>query len=60
VYVLVAIIRKRLKLEPSLYTLLQVISVTIFEKLPLLSALSLEANILQDAESDSQLNLFSF
>jgi hypothetical protein len=39
VYVLVAIIRKRLKLEASLYTLLQVISVTIFEKLPLLSAL---------------------
>src|SRR5260221_4304419 len=44
VYVLVAIIRKRLKLEASLYTLLQVISVTIFEKLPLLSALSFEAD----------------
>jgi len=44
VYVLVAIIRKRLKLEASLYTLLQIISVTMFEKLPLPSALSLEAN----------------
>ena len=32
VYVLVAIVRKRLGLEASLYTLLQVISVTVFEK----------------------------
>jgi len=35
VYVLVAIVRKRLGLEASLYTLLQVLSVTIFEKMPL-------------------------
>ena len=35
VYVLVAIVKKRLKLEASLYTLLQVLSVTLFEKLPL-------------------------
>ena len=60
VYVLVAIIRKRLKLEASLYTLLQVISVTIFEKLPLLSALSFEADKSANAEPDSQLSLFSF
>jgi hypothetical protein len=60
VYVLVAIIRKRLRLEPSLYTLLQVISVTIFEKLPILSTLSLEADISADADSDKQLKLFSF
>jgi hypothetical protein len=59
-YVLVAIIRKRLKLEPSLYTLLQVISVTIFEKLPLLSALSLEADMTADVDSDKQLKLFHF
>jgi hypothetical protein len=59
-YVLVAIIRKRLKLEPSLYTLLQVISVTIFEKLPLLSALSIEADISADNAADKQLNLFNF
>ena len=32
VYVLVAIIRKRLKLDASLYTLMQVFSVTVFEK----------------------------
>jgi len=60
VYVLVAIIRKRLRLEPSLYTLLQVISVTIFEKLPILSTLSLEADIAADVDSDKQLKLFSF
>jgi hypothetical protein len=60
VYVLVAIIRKRLKLEASLYTLLQVISVTIFEKLPLLSALSFEVDKSANAEPDSQLSLFSF
>jgi hypothetical protein len=32
VYVLVAIVRKRLKLDVSLYTLMQVLSVTVFEK----------------------------
>lgn len=60
VYVLVAIIRKRLKLEASLYTLLQIISVTMFEKLPLLSALSLEANTSADDTSAKQLKLLSF
>jgi hypothetical protein len=59
VYVLVAIIRKRLNLDASLYTLMQVFSVTVFEK-----AL-IEYVILQTADSseyvtdDNQLNLFS-
>ncbi len=44
VYVLVAIIRKRLKLDVSLYTLMQVISVTVFEKA------SIESMILQTAD----------
>ena len=35
VYVLVAIVKKRLGLEASLYTLLQVLSVTVFEKMPM-------------------------
>ncbi len=35
VYVLVAIIKKRLKLDASLYTILQILSVTIFERMPL-------------------------
>lgn len=39
VYVLVAIVRKRLALESSLYQILQILSVTLFEKTPLLQAL---------------------
>ena len=35
VYVLVAIIKKRLKLDMSLYTILQILSVTVFNKTPL-------------------------
>ena len=60
VYVLVAIIRKRLKLHASLYTLMQVFSVTVFEKA------SIESIILQTTDSservmdDNQLNLFSY
>jgi hypothetical protein len=40
VYVLVAIMKKRLKIEASLYTILQVLSVTIFERMPLLQVLT--------------------
>ena len=40
VYVLVAIINKRLGLGASLYTLLQVLSVTVFEKMPIVAAFS--------------------
>ena len=38
VYVLIAIIKKRLQIDQSLYTILQVLSVTIFEKTPILQA----------------------
>ena len=40
VYVLVAIVKKLLKLDQSLYTILQVLSVTLFEKTPILQVLS--------------------
>jgi hypothetical protein len=60
VYVLVAIVRKRLKLETSLYTLLQVISVTVFEKMQIRAALSQEADGFEDEPDENQLNLFSF
>jgi len=40
VYVLVAIVTRELHLEPSLYTLLQILSVTLFEKMPLQQALA--------------------
>ena len=39
VYVLVAIVRKRLGLEASLYQILQILSLTLFEKTPILQAL---------------------
>ncbi len=39
VYVLVAIVRKRLVLPISLYQILQILSVTLFEKTPILQAL---------------------
>ena len=37
-YVLVAILKKHLKLPPSLYTILQILSLTLFEKMPILQA----------------------
>jgi IS4 transposase len=59
VYVLVAIMKKRLKIEASLYTILQVLSVTIFERMPLLQALS-DCDYINDSEQiDNQLILFS-
>jgi hypothetical protein len=60
VYVLVAIIRKRLRLEASLYQALQILSITLFEKMPILCALQaidVEANF---AENVNQLILFDF
>jgi len=60
VYVLVAIVRKRLGLQVSLYQILQILSVTLFEKVPILRAL--EASSLQDdlLEDPNQLILFNF
>jgi hypothetical protein len=59
VYVLVAIMKKRLKVEASLYTILQVLSVTIFERMPLLQALT-DMHYKNDLDqNDNQLFLFS-
>jgi transposase len=60
VYVLVAIVKKRLALEASLYTLLQIFSITLFEKMPMPQALSETTTTFHHNESDSQLNLFGF
>ncbi len=58
VYIIVAIIKKRLNLKPSLYTILQIFSVTIFEKTSILQAL-LEADIVeQKSKNHNQLTLF--
>jgi hypothetical protein len=42
IYVLVAIIRKELKVDHSLHEVLQILSVSLFEKTPIIEALSLE------------------
>jgi Domain of unknown function (DUF4372)/Transposase DDE domain len=59
VYVLVAIIKKRLDLDVSLYTLLQVFSVTVFEKIPLNKDFFDTKQILEDDMISNQLNLFN-
>jgi hypothetical protein len=60
VYVLVAIIKKELKLESSLHTLLQILSLTLFEKLPLQQVVANSAADQNDSVMPSQLNLFEF
>jgi hypothetical protein len=58
VYVLVAIVRKRLGLEASLYQILQILSVTLFEKTPILRALQASDFENDLGDSGNQLNLF--
>lgn len=58
VYVLVAIIKKQLKLETSLYTLLQIFSVTLFEKVPLNKDFFDTNYTSEDDMFRNQLNLF--
>lgn len=60
VYVLVAIIRKRLGLEASLYQLLQIFSVTLFEKTPILQVLQKDHSQDELYASDNQMILFDF
>ena len=59
VYVLIAIIKKRLNLEASLYTLLQILSITLFEKMPLQQALQTIGERSALLENQNQLNLFN-
>ena len=58
VYVLVAIVKKQLKLEGSLYRILQILSVSLFEKTPILDALSLSEYEIQLTNAGKQLTLF--
>jgi len=60
VYVLIAIIKKRLGLESSLYGLLQILSVTLFEKMPIQQAFARIDYNSDPGNSDNQLNLFMF
>ena len=58
VYVLVAIVKKELRLERSLYEILQVLSLTLFEKTPLLQALQAEIDASEQDTDRNQLRLF--
>lgn len=59
VYLLVAILKKRLKIEASLYTILQVLSVTSFERMPLNQLLTNMNYTNELGDNDNQLILFS-
>src|SRR5229473_1571410 len=58
VYLLVAIVRKELHLSASLYQILQVVSVTIFDRMPILQALQLQDNGEKSSPFSNQQNLF--
>ncbi len=58
VYVLVAIVKKQMHLDLSLYTILQILSVTLFEKTPILEALSTVQHQEPEDTPSNQLTLF--
>ncbi len=58
VYVLVAIVKRQFQLEISLYKILQILSITLFEKTPLLQGFSQVADDFEDSAPRTQLNLF--
>ena len=58
VYVLVAILKKRLKSEASLYTILQILSLTLFEKTPLNQLVTNAEFNTEELKMPNQLNLF--
>jgi len=60
IYVLIAIIRKELQLEASLYTLLQIFSVTLFEKIPLNKDFFDTNHTPEDDMISNQLDLFNY
>ncbi len=59
-YLLIAIVKKELHLNASLYTLLQILSVSVFEKTQLSCALQPDADITNTPPEPNQLNLFTF
>jgi IS4 transposase len=59
VYVLVAIVKKELRLERSLYEILQILSVALFEKTPIFEALSCKNYTNESLASPNQLSLFN-
>jgi NAD(P)-dependent dehydrogenase (short-subunit alcohol dehydrogenase family) len=59
-YVLIAIVKKELQLDASLYTCLQILSVSVFEKTELSCALQADPTQIDSLDAANQLNLFSF
>ena len=55
---LVAIVRKRLKLETSMHGILQILSLTLFEKTPLDQLLTLTVEVANPPDDSNQLILF--
>ena len=60
IYVLVAIVRKRLGLEVSLYQILQILSLTLFERTPILRALQESGSEESLGDLGNQMILFDF
>ena len=58
IYVLVAIIKKRMKIDLTLYTILQILSITLFEKIPILQALTADDYKIRFTSKHIQLKLF--
>lgn len=59
IYVLVAIIKKKLNVQASLYTILQILSISLLEKMPILQALTNLNDMVSDTEVCNQLKLFN-
>lgn len=59
-YVLIAIIKKRLDLDISLHAMLQIVSLSVFEKMPIKQLLTIDRRDQDQIEDDNQLNLFGF
>jgi hypothetical protein len=60
IYVLVAIVRRRLKLDLELYSMLQILSVSLFEKVPLLQVLTQNTQQSEAPDTRNQLQMFDF
>jgi hypothetical protein len=58
VYVLVAIVKKRLQLSASLYEILQILSLSMFERMPIDQLLSVQPGVVAEPASANQLTLF--
>ena len=60
IYVLIAIVKKELQLDASLYTLLQILSVSVFQKTLLSQAFAGNGQHQEQTDFSNQLNLFDF